>query len=97
MDKLFAPLKKADIPAPNRDIESFRIVRWGKNKRYWLRKFDDGYIFGDFVNGISSHVFNRDYRGKQLEQAVNKMRQIRQEAEIELQQVHEHAAQAENT
>ena len=88
MDKLFEALKNADIPAPNKDIETFRIVRWGKNKRYWLRKFDNGYIFGDFVNGISSHIFNKDYKGKQLEKAVNEMIQARKEAEEEMRQVH---------
>ena len=97
MNKLLQALKNADIPAPNKDTETFRIVRWGKNNRYWLRKFDEGYIFGDFVNGISSHVFNSDYKGKRLEKAVNEMIRVRKEAEEEMRQVHEHAVQkAEN-
>ena len=97
MNSLWKALQLTDIPAPNKSTETFKIVRWGKNNRYWLRKFDGGYIFGDFVRGLSNHVFNKDYKGKQLEKAVNEMIQARKEAEEELRQVHEHAAQkAEN-
>ena len=64
MCSILKALKSAGIPAPNKNTESFEIVRWGKNNRYWLRKFNGGYIFGDFVKGISNHVFDQDYKGE---------------------------------
>ena len=59
MLKLIEALRNADIPAPNRDTETFHMVRWGKNNRYWLRKFEGGYVFGDFVSGLSTYVFDK--------------------------------------
>ena len=66
MLKLIEALKNAGIPAPNKDTETFRIVRWGRNNRYWLKKFNGGYVFGDFVNGANDHVFERNFRGEDL-------------------------------
>ena len=40
MLKLIEALKDAGIPAPNKDTETYKIVRWGRNNRYWLRKFN---------------------------------------------------------
>lgn len=97
MNSLWKALQLTDIPVPNKSTETYKIIRWGKNNRYWLRKFQGGYIFGDFVRGLSEHVFDKNYKGKQLETVLNEMMQARKEAENELLQVHEHAAhKAEN-
>ena len=92
MNRLQAALEKVEIPVPNKDTETFKIVRWGKNNRYWLRKFQGGYIFGDFVRGLSEHVFDKDYKGEQFENILNNLQKTRQEAENELLQINEHAS-----
>ena len=92
MCSILKALKSAGIPAPNKNTESFEIVRWGKNNRYWLRKFNGGYIFGDFVKGISNHVFDQDYKGERKTRAVHAMELARQSAEIALNKIHQHAA-----
>ena len=74
MFKLIEALKNADIPVPNKDTETFKIVRWGKNNRYWLRKFDGGYIFGDFVTGLNTHIFERNFKGEKLREAQERMK-----------------------
>jgi putative DNA primase/helicase len=58
---------------PSKDTESFKIVRWGRNNRYWLEKFEGGYVFGDFVAGISEHVFEQKFKGHQLEKVQEKL------------------------
>ena len=75
MFNLIEALANAGIPAPNRNTDTCRMVRWGKNNRYWLRKFEGGYVFGDFVRGISTHVFDKTYRGNDLDAVKIKMRQ----------------------
>ena len=60
MLKLIEALTNSGISAPNKDTETFRMIRWGKNNRYWLRKFEGGYVFGDFVSGLNSYVFDKD-------------------------------------
>ena len=95
MFKLIEALRNADIPAPNRDTETFRMVRWGKNNRYWLRKFEGGYVFGDFVSGLSSYVFDKDeseYGKSELKKVKEKMKKAREEAFIEQNKIHENAA-----
>lgn len=46
-----------DIPYPPKPIADARFTRWGNNGRYWARKVDNGYIFGDFVVGLSTYWF----------------------------------------
>ena len=95
MLKLLEALRKADIPAPNKDTGTFHMVRWGKNNRYWLRKFEGGYVFGDFVSGLSSCVFDKDeseYGKSELKKVKEKMKKAREEAFIEQNQIHENAA-----
>ena len=97
MRNLWEALLLNDIPTPNKNTETYKIIRWGKNNRYWLRKFQGGYIFGDFVRGLSAHVFDKTYKGKQLETVLKKMIQARKDAENKLSQVYENAAKkAEN-
>ena len=73
MFKLIEALNHANIPMPSKDTESFKIVRWGRNNRYWLKKFEGGYVFGDFVAGISEHVFEQKFKGHQLEKVQEKL------------------------
>lgn len=93
MNKLYKALENAEIPAPNKDTETFEIIRWGKNNRYWLRKFEGGYVFGDFVRGISQHSFDQEYKGKRLEAVKEKMHAALAETENEQTTIHENAAQ----
>ena len=71
MNKLTEALTNANIPVPSKDTETFKIVRWGRNNRYWLKKFDGGYVFGDFVTGLNDHVFERNFKGERLKNAQN--------------------------
>ncbi len=73
MNKLAEALTNANIPVPSKDTETFKIIRWGRNNRYWLKKFDGGYVFGDFVTGLNDHVFERNFKGEKLKIALNKM------------------------
>ena len=74
MFKLIEALKNADIPVPNKDTETFKIVRWGKNNRYWLKKFDGGYVFGDFVTGLNNHIFEKNLKGERLKELQERMK-----------------------
>ena len=92
---LIEALRNADIPAPNRDTETFHMVRWGKNNRYWLRKFDGGYVFGDFVSGLNSYVFDKnesEYSKSEFKKVRERMKKAREEAFIEQTKIHENAA-----
>ena len=95
MLKLIEALANAGISASNKDTETFRMVRWGKNNRYWLKKFEGGYVFGDFVAGLNSYVFDKDeseYGKSELKKIKEKMKKVREEAFIEQNQIHENAA-----
>ena len=81
MLKLIEALRNADIPVPNKDTETFHMVRWGKNNRYWLRKFEGGYVFGDFVSGLSSCVFDKDeseYGESEFKKVKERMQKARE-------------------
>lgn len=83
MKKLLESLANAQIPAPHQNTETFRMVRWGKNNRYWLKKFDEGYVYGDFITGLNTYVFNRDeneYSFKELQQLKERAAKARQDA-----------------
>ena len=92
MNKLFEALRNAGIPVPNKDTETFKIVRWGRNNRYWLRKFEGGYVFGDFVSGINSYVFDKEYRGTKLQEIREKMHKALENIERESKKIHEATA-----
>lgn len=74
MLNLIKALTNSNIPVPNKDTETYKIVRWGKNNRYWLRKFDGGYIFGDFVTGLNTHIFEKNLKGEKLREAQERMK-----------------------
>ncbi len=92
MDKLLEELKNVGIPMPTKDTETFKIVRWGRNNRYWLRKFDGGYVFGDFVENINSYVFSKEYKGAKLQEVQKKMHKTLETVERESKKIHEAAA-----
>lgn len=92
MSVLYEALRKADIPMTSKNIETYRMVRWGHNNRYWLKKFDGGYVFGDFSRSLSECVFEKAYKGQSLIAAQDRMRQARREAEIEQTKAHEKAS-----
>ena len=85
MNKLFEALRNAGIPEPTKETETFKIVRWGHKNRYWLRKFEGGYVFGDFVSGLNSYVFEQEYKGAKLKEVQKKMHQASTALEVELQ------------
>ena len=92
MLKLIEALTNAQIPVPDRNTETFRMVRWGKNNRYWLKKFEGGYVFGDFVSGISDHIFDKTYRGELLKAVKIRMKQALAESKKEQELMHKNAS-----
>ena len=95
MFKIIKALENAQIPAPNKNTETFSIVRWGKNNRYWLKKFEGGYVFGDFVSGVNSHVFDKnedEYSKSELQKIRKSMQKAREEGEREQEKIRENAA-----
>ena len=92
MNKLTEALTNANIPVPSKDTETFKIVRWGRNNRYWLKKFDGGYVFGDFVTGLNDHVFERNLKGERLKNAQNCMLKAYAHVEPLSIPINEHAA-----
>ena len=85
---------------PPRNIDSGRIIRWGKNNRFWIKRFEGGYVFGDFVSGLNTHAFDRaenEYTKAELKKVRERMKKAQQEAEIEQKNIQEHASlRAEN-
>lgn len=45
------------IPVPPFSVPNKNFTRWGKNNRYWARAVNEGYIFGDFTEDISTSWF----------------------------------------
>ena len=92
MNDLHEALTNAGIPMPSKDTETFKIVRWGHHNRYWLKKFDGGYVFGDFVNGLSSYVFEHEYNGEKLKEMQEKRLEASLKLEEELEKSYEQCA-----
>ncbi|MDR1561303.1 MAG: DUF927 domain-containing protein, partial [Holosporaceae bacterium] len=61
MNILYAALQEHGIPFPREEVTENKFIRWGKNARYWARKFGGGYVFGDFSIGEKWEVFEKDY------------------------------------
>jgi putative DNA primase/helicase len=95
MTKLLQALRQFDLEEPKGNVDSGRMHRWGRNNRCWVRRFAGGYVFGDFVSGISTHVFDRDERdcGREELRALRiYMAKARKEAEIEQAKIYEEAS-----
>jgi hypothetical protein len=71
------------------NIYFYPLYRNGKNKK---KKFDGGYVFGDFVTGLSDHVFDKIYKGRKLVERQAYMQQAKKEADIEQSRVQEKAS-----
>ena len=70
-------------------------MRWGKNNRFWIKHFEGGYVFGDFVSGLNSYVFDKnesEYGKSELKKIKKKMKKAREDAFIEQNKIHENAA-----
>jgi putative DNA primase/helicase len=61
MNILYSALQEQGIPFPREEVTENKFVRWGKNAKYWARKFEGGYVFGDFSLGKKWEVFERNY------------------------------------
>ncbi|MDR0580592.1 MAG: hypothetical protein LBG04_00535 [Holosporaceae bacterium] len=95
METLLRAFRSYDIEIPKHNIDNGRMHRWGHNNRYWGRRFDGGYVFGDFVSGLSTYVFDRNKRacGREELRALRiSMAKARKEAEIEQARIYEEAA-----
>lgn len=86
------------IPTPKQRLHTAEFTRWGDNSRYWAKPIGDGYIFGDYVQGISESWFplptNQPLTPEQVEARKAQEAQIRASAEAELAKKHENAAAA---
>ena len=94
MCNILKTLKNYDFDTPPQNISSGRIVRWGKNNRFWIKRFEGGYVFGDFVSGLSTHAFDKaenEYTKAELRKVRERLKKAQQEAEIEQKNVQEHA------
>ena len=100
MCNILKTLKNYDFDIPPQNISSGRIVRWGKNNRFWIKRFEGGYVFGDFVSGLSTHAFDKaenEYTKAELKRVRERMKKAQQEAEIEQRNVQEDtSSRAEN-
>jgi hypothetical protein len=95
METLLRAFRSYDIEAPKDNINNGRMHRWGRNNRYWGRRFDGGYVFGDFVIDLSTHVFDkneREYSKAELRILKANMEKAWKEAEIEQDKIHEAAS-----
>jgi putative DNA primase/helicase len=95
METLLRAFRSYDIEIPKHNIDNGRMHRWGRNNRYWVRRFDGGYVFGDFVIDLSTHVFDkneREYSKAELRLLRANMEKARKEAEIEQDKIHETAS-----
>lgn len=93
MCNILKTLENYNFDTPPQNIDSKRIVRWGKNNRFWVKRFEGGYVFGDFVSGLSTHVFDQnEYTKPELKKMQERMKKAQKEAEIEQQNVHKHAS-----
>ncbi|MDR0581072.1 MAG: hypothetical protein LBG04_03105 [Holosporaceae bacterium] len=95
MTKLLQALRQFDLEEPKGNIDSGRMHRWGRNNRCWARRFAGGYVFGDFVSGLSTHVFDREEQdcGREELRALRiSMAKARKEAEIEQARIYEESS-----
>ena len=54
---LYTGLAQYHIEQPQRPKQSGGFMRWGKDNRYWAKDIGEGFIFGDYVSGISESIF----------------------------------------
>jgi putative DNA primase/helicase len=95
---LYEALAFHGIPIPKR-IFNIGFTRWGKNNRYWACPiYDVGFVFGDFVDGLSKRVFQKnDYSPEKLELAKAMVETQRREAQKLLERQQEEVAERADT
>lgn len=54
---LYEGLVQYGIEQPNHSKPSNGFMRWGKDNRYWAKDVGEGFVFGDYVEGISENIF----------------------------------------
>lgn len=73
---------------PPKQYKCNGFMRWGKNSRYWAKVIDDGYIFGDYSEGLSENVFpNSERTLTEAEKKERKTRIIKAMKEAEAEQL----------
>jgi putative DNA primase/helicase len=84
-------LSRFNIPYSSISVNNQAMTRWGHNKRYWARAINDGYVFGDFVESVSEHIFPSNRKltkkewaeiGKATREAEEEQRRIWEEASL---------------
>ena len=97
IDLLYAGLDREGIEKPGNNARTSNgFMRWGKNDRYWAKEVDDGYLFGDFSQDISEHIFPHSDETLSPEERRQRARQIeraRQEIAENLKKQQEATAQ----
>jgi putative DNA primase/helicase len=81
------------IPHPPREVPFCRFLRWGRNDRYWSIAVGDGFVFGDFCNGLSESVFPKSIkklsrkeiaqRQREMEKAIKESQCLREQEQTE--------------
>jgi hypothetical protein len=62
--ELSIAMEKLGIPFPHGEIKSSKFIRWGQNKRYYIKKYQSGFVFGDWKTGAKGRWFPKESRVK---------------------------------
>ena len=81
-NELSKELSTYGIPAPPKLITHDKFTRWGKNKRYWAKSINDGYVFGDYSKGISTYWFPDTNSILSSVELVERNRKIKEASEM---------------
>ncbi|MDR1494916.1 MAG: hypothetical protein LBI29_02665 [Rickettsiales bacterium] len=101
MDLFYRKLGEFSVEPPSKIPVGDRFIRWGHNSRYWARAVGNGFIFGDFVAGLSENSFGeklskediREYR--LIQEAVRREQDSRwEEVAREVDEVYKHLPRA---
>ena len=65
-------LQSLCIPLPSEEVTESRVVRWGKNKRYWAVRFTGGYALGDWTCGLREFAFEEGFDHKKCRRQIEK-------------------------
>lgn len=57
MSLLYEGLVQYHIEQPQHPKQSGGFMRWGKDNRYWSKDIGEGFIFGDYIQGVSDSIF----------------------------------------
>lgn len=93
--EFYNALQSHGIPTPESSISESRFTRWGDNSRYWVKPVADGYLFGDFKQGISENWFPRFEKNLSHKEIIARQKQRDDEqkkAEAELLRLQEQTA-----